>query len=152
MVRDAAEFGAKFNKIALDTAEKNAELANAWMKDSLGKYAAFTKVQAEPADYAKVASEVATAQAQATPEHVAKFAEVAKSAQMATVELMMAAGKEFQNEVVKTAKTASESCLIEFLPVCFGRQWSGPWPALFLFVKSRVVHRVHDPRDETELE
>jgi hypothetical protein len=109
MVRDAAEFGAKFNKITLDTAEKNAELANAWMKDSLGKYAAFTKVQGEPADYAKVVSEVASAQAQATPEHVAKFAEVAKSAQMATVELMMAAGKEFQNEVVKSAKTAAKA-------------------------------------------
>jgi hypothetical protein len=109
MVRNAAEFGAKFNKIALETAEKNAELANSWMKDSLGKYAAFTKVQAEPAEYAKVVSEVAAAQAQATPEHVAKFAEVAKSAQMATVELMMAAGKDFQNEVVKSAKTVAKA-------------------------------------------
>lgn len=106
MVRDAAEFTAKFNKIALDTAEKNAELSSAWMKDTLAKYAAFTKVQAEPADYAKVAADVVSAQAQAAPEHVAKFAEVAKSAQMATVELMMAAGKEFQAEAAKVAKTA----------------------------------------------
>lgn len=109
MVKDAAEFGAKFNKIALETAEKNAELSTAWVKESLGKYSAFTKVQGEPADYAKVVSEVVSAQAQATPEHVAKFAEVAKSAQMATVELMMAAGKDFQNEVVKTAKTATKA-------------------------------------------
>ena len=109
MVRDAAEFGAKFNKIALETAEKNAELSTAWVKESLAKYDAFTKVQAEPADYAKVVSEVVSAQAQSTPEHVAKFAEVAKSAQMATVELMMAAGKDFQNEVVKTAKSATKA-------------------------------------------
>jgi len=109
MVKDAAEFGAKFNKIALETAEKNAELSTAWMKDSLTKFDAFTKVQAEPADYAKVTADVVSAQAQATPEHVAKFAEVAKSAQMATVELMMAAGKEIQNEVVKTAKTATKA-------------------------------------------
>lgn len=109
MVKDAAEFGAKFNKIALETAEKNAELSTAWVKESLGKYSAFTKTQGEPADYAKVVSEVVSAQAQATPEHVAKFAEVAKSAQMATVELMMAAGKDFQNEVVKTAKTATKA-------------------------------------------
>ncbi|WP_075997699.1 hypothetical protein [Salaquimonas pukyongi] len=106
LVRDAAEFGAKFNKIALDAAEKNVELSNAWMKDSLGKYGAFTKVQSEPAEYAKVAADVASAQAQAAPEHFAKFAEVAKSAQMATVELVMAAGKEFQADAVKAAKSA----------------------------------------------
>lgn len=109
MIKDAAEFGAKFNKIALETAEKNAELSTAWVKESLGKFDAFTKVQGEPADYAKVVSEVVSAQAQATPEHVAKFAEVAKSAQMATVELMMAAGKDFQNEVVKTVKSAPKA-------------------------------------------
>jgi hypothetical protein len=109
MVTDAAEFGAKFNKIALEAAEKNTELSTAWMKDTLGKFEAFTKVQGEPADYAKVAADVASAQAQATPEHVAKFAEVAKSAQMATVELMMAAGKEFQAEAVKTVKTATKA-------------------------------------------
>jgi phage-related protein len=109
MINDAAEFGAKFNKIALDTAEKNAELSSAWMKESLAKYDAFTKVQAEPADYAKVVTDVVSAQAQATPEHVAKFAEVAKSAQMATVELMMAAGKDFQAEVAKSAKTVAKA-------------------------------------------
>lgn len=107
MVRDAAEFNAKFNKIALETAEKNAELSSAWVKESLAKYDAFTKVQGEPSDYAKVATDVVSAQVQATPEHVAKFAEVAKSAQMATVELMMAAGKDFQNEVVKNTKAAT---------------------------------------------
>lgn len=106
MVRDAAEFGAKFNKIALEAAEKNVELSNEWMKDSLSKYGAFTKVQSEPAEYAKVAADVVSAQAQAAPEHFAKFAEVAKSAQMATVELMMAAGKEFQADAVKAAKGA----------------------------------------------
>jgi hypothetical protein len=109
MFKGAAEFGAKFNKIALETAEKNAELSTAWAKESLGKYGAFTKVQSEPADYAKVVSEVVSAQAQSTPEHIAKFAEVAKSAQMATVELMMAAGKDMQNGVVKTAATAAKA-------------------------------------------
>jgi len=107
MVRDAAEFTAKFNKIALVAAEKNAELASAWTKESLSKFDAFTKVQAEPSEYAKVATDVVSAQAQSAPEHVAKFAEVAKSAQMATVELMMAAGKDFQNEVVKNTKAAT---------------------------------------------
>lgn len=109
MVQSAAEYGAKFNKIALDAAEKNAELSNAWMKDTLSKYGAFTKTQSEPADYAKVAADVMTAQAQAAPEHVAKFAEVAKSAQMATVELMMAAGKDMQAEIADTAKKVSKA-------------------------------------------
>jgi hypothetical protein len=109
MMQNAADYSAKFNKIALDAAEKNAELSNAWMKDTLTKYSVFTKTQSEPADYAKVATDVMTAQAQAAPEHVAKFAEVAKTAQMATVELMMAAGKEMQTELADTAKKVSKA-------------------------------------------
>ncbi len=109
MMQNAADYSAKFNKIALDAAEKNAELSNAWMKDTLIKYSVFTKTQGEPADYAKVATDVMTAQAQAAPEHVAKFAEVAKTAQMATVELMMAAGKEMQAEMADTAKKVSKA-------------------------------------------
>ncbi len=107
--KNSSEFGAKLNKIALETAEKNTELANAWAKDAIKKYAPLTETQAEPANYTKVVTDVVTAQAQATPEHIAKFAEVAKSAQMATVELLMAAGKEFQADVTKNIKTATKA-------------------------------------------
>ena len=107
MIKEANEFGAKFNKIALEAAEKSADLSYAWAKDSMDKMEAFTKVQKDPADVAKLSTDVISEQAQATPERVAQFAEVAKTAQMATVELMMAAGKNMQAEVAAATKKAT---------------------------------------------
>jgi len=104
MFASANEYTAKFNKIALVAAEKSAELSNAWVKDPLQKLEAFSKPMSEPTEAAKLTSEIAAAQMQATPEHLAKFAEVAKSAQMATIELLMAAGKDVQSEVTAAAK------------------------------------------------
>ncbi len=106
--KNVAEYNAKFSKIALDAAKKNAALSQAWANDTLGKMEALTKVQGEPADYAKVATDFVSAQTQASPEHVAAFTEVAKKAQADTVELMLAAGKEFQAEAAEVAKTASK--------------------------------------------
>ncbi len=65
-------------------------------------------MQNDPADYAKVATDFATAQGQSAPEHVAAFAEIAKNVQMETVELMLSAGKEVQAEAVKVAKKAAK--------------------------------------------
>ena len=107
MVKDAAECGAKFNKIALETAEKNAELSTAWMKDSLTKFDAFTKVQAEPADYAKSVTDFASASAEAAAEHMSAFAEIAKKVQAETLELLMAAGKDISEDMTAAAKKAT---------------------------------------------
>ena len=101
--KNVAEYNAKFSKIALDAAKKNAALSQAWANETLGKMEVFTKVQGEPTDYAKVAADFVSAQTQASPEHIAAFTEVAKKAQAETVELMLAAGKEFQAEAAKTA-------------------------------------------------
>ena len=103
----ASEYTAKLNRIALEAAEKSAELSSVWTKESLRKLEAFGEPLSDPTQFAKVSSEIATAQAQEAPEHLAKFAEVAKSAQMATIELLMTAGKEAQSEVAAAAKKAA---------------------------------------------
>lgn len=106
MFNNAAEFGAKLNKIAVQTAEKNTEIGSAWMKDTLSKYDRFSESKTEPAEMFKAVSEIISAQAQEAPEQIAKFSEVAKSAQMATAELMMTAGKDLQSEIIKKSKAA----------------------------------------------
>ncbi len=106
--QNTAEFTGKMAKIALEAAEKNAELSQAWTKDTLSKLEAATEVQKDPSDYAKVVSDIASSQAQTAPEHIAAFAEVAKKAQMDTVELMLAAGKDARDEATAVVKKATK--------------------------------------------
>jgi len=105
--KNATDFSAKLSKIALTAAEKNAELTNAWTQQALAKLDAATKVQADPAAYAKLVSDMASEQAKTSPEQIAAFAEIAKKAQEDTVELVMAAGKEIQAETVAAVKKAT---------------------------------------------
>ena len=104
VAKNAAEFNSKLSKIALAAAEKNAELTNAWTKETLSKLDQASKVQKDPADYTKAVSDFAAAQAQTSPEHIAAFAEIAKKAQIDTVELLMSAGKDIQAKTSQTAK------------------------------------------------
>lgn len=97
--KNAAEFNVKLGKIALATAKKNIDLTNAWTAETLKSVEASNKVQKDPSAYATVASEFVTAQAQALPEKLSAYAEVAKAAQLEAVELFVAAGKDIQAEV-----------------------------------------------------
>ena len=105
--KNTAEIGGKFGKIALEAAEKNAELSHEWTKDTLAKIEAVTKVQKDPTGYAKTVSEVAQEQAKETPERVAAFAEIVKQAQMETLNLILTAGKDAQNEAKRAMKKAT---------------------------------------------
>ncbi len=102
--KNVAEFNQKLSKIALETAKKNAELTNAWTAETLKSVEAANKIQKDPSAYATVASEFASAHAQAMPEKLSAYAEVAKAAQLEAVELFVAAGKDVQAEVVAATK------------------------------------------------
>ncbi len=102
--KTSATLNEKLAAVSVEAAEKSAELSSAWAKDTLAKFADFAKVKAEPADYAKALTDIASASAEAAAENVASFAEIAKKVQMDTVELMMAAGKDASEEVQAAAK------------------------------------------------
>lgn len=104
VAKNTAEFNSKLSQIALEAAEQNAELTSSWTKETLVKLEELTKVKKDPADYANAVSEFATSQAQSSPEHVAAFAEVAKKAQMETIELLMAGSKELQAKATAATK------------------------------------------------
>lgn len=106
--KNQATLSEKMSGVALDAAEKSSELSSKWTKETLGKLTEFTKAKAEPADYAKAITDFASANAEVAAENMAAFAEIAKKVQMETVELMMAAGKDLQEDTAKAVKKATD--------------------------------------------
>ncbi|CUH81207.1 hypothetical protein TRM7557_03294 [Tritonibacter multivorans] len=106
--KSTAALSEKLSTVALDAAEKSAELSSQWTKDTLTKMGEISKVKAEPADYAKAATDFASASAEVAAENMAAFAEIAKKVQMDTVEVLMAAGKDMSEEATAAVKKATE--------------------------------------------
>ncbi|MFD1342855.1 phasin, PhaP [Litorisediminicola beolgyonensis] len=105
--KTSATLNEKLSAVALDAAGKSAEISTAWTQGTLAKLSDITKAKSEPADYAKAMTDFASAQAEMTAEHMAAFAEIAKKVQMDTVELMMAAGKDFSDDATAAVKKAT---------------------------------------------
>ena len=95
------------NSVALNAAEKSAEISNIWTKQTLAKLNDLSKNPVEPSDYSKSLTDFASAQAEVAAENIAAYVEVAKKVQMDTVEVMMAAGKDLSEEASEAMKTAT---------------------------------------------
>ncbi|OYX42041.1 MAG: Phasin [Rhodobacterales bacterium 32-67-9] len=104
--KSSAAFGEKMTKVALEAAEKSSEISSKWTKDTIAKVGTLAKVKEEPTDYSKALSDFASAAAEMAAENLAAFAEVAKKAQMETVELMLAAGKDISEDATAAVKKA----------------------------------------------
>ena len=102
-----AALGEKMSKVALEAAEKSAEVSNKWTKAALAKIGEVSTVKDQPADYAKSMTDFASATAEIAAEHMAAFAEIAKRVQMDTVELMLAAGKDMSAEATAAVQKAT---------------------------------------------
>ncbi len=105
--KSTATLNEKLSGVALEAAEKSAEISSKWTKDTLAKLAEMSKAKADPADYAKAATDFASASAEVAAENLAAFAEIAKKVQSETVELLMAAGKEAAEETTAAVKKAT---------------------------------------------
>ncbi len=105
--KTTATLNEKLSGVALEAAEKSAEISAKWTKTTLAKLSEVSKVKAEPADYAKAMTEFASASAEVAAEHMAAFAEIAKKVQMDTVELLMAAGKDLTEDATAAVKKAT---------------------------------------------
>lgn len=102
-----AAFGEKLSSVALQAAEKSAEISTKMVKDTIAKLSDMAKAKSEPMDYSKAVTDFASAAAEMASEHMAAFAEVAKKAQMETVELMLAAGKDMSSEASAAVQKAT---------------------------------------------
>ena len=102
-----AAMGEKLSKVALEAAEKSTEISAKWAKETIVKMSDLSKAKTEPTDYTKAATDFASAAAELAAENMAAFAEVAKKVQMETVELMLAAGKDFSEDATAAVKKAT---------------------------------------------
>jgi hypothetical protein len=98
----------KMAAVALEAADKSAEISSKWTKDTIAKMGDVTKAQAEPAGYAKAMTDFASASAEVAAENMAAFAEVAKKVQMETVDLLMAAGKTMGEDAAAAVQKATK--------------------------------------------
>ena len=105
--KTTASLNEKLAGVALEAAEKSTEISTKWTKETLAKMSEMAKAKSEPADYAKAMTDFASASAEAAAENIAAFAEIAKKVQMDTVELMMAAGKDFGEDAQAAVKKAT---------------------------------------------
>ncbi|GAB4282081.1 MAG: phasin [Roseovarius sp.] len=106
--KNQAALSEKLSGVALEAAEKSAEISSKWAKETLSRLAEVSKARTEPADYAKALTDFASANAEVAAENIAAFAEIAKKVQMDTVELLMAAGKDMQEGAAKAVKKATD--------------------------------------------
>lgn len=106
--KTAATLNEKLSNVALDAAERSADISSKWTKDTLAKMAEMSRAKQDPADYAKAMSDFASASAEVAAEHMSAFAEIAKKVQMDTVELMMSAGKDMQSDASNAVKKATD--------------------------------------------
>jgi hypothetical protein len=104
-----AALAEKMSKVALEAAEKSTEISAKWTKDTLAKVGEIATVKDEPTDYTKSMTDFASASAEMAAENMAAFAEVAKKVQMETVELMLAAGKDFSEDATSAMKKATST-------------------------------------------
>ena len=109
MFKSQAALAEKMSKVALEAAEKSTEVSTKWTKSTLAKVGEVSTVKEDPADYSKAMTDFASGQAEMAAEHVAAFAEIAKKVQMDTVELLMAAGKDMQEETAAAVKKATDT-------------------------------------------
>ncbi|OWU72570.1 BAR domain-containing protein [Marinibacterium profundimaris] len=106
--KTSASLNEKLSGVALEAADKTAEVSTAWTKQTIEKLSELSKAKTEPADYAKALTDFASATAEISAEHMAAYAEIAKKVQMDTVELMMAAGKDMTEDATAAMKKATD--------------------------------------------
>ena len=105
--KSQARLGEQMSKVALQAADKSAEISSSWTKATIAKLGDVSAVKDEPTEYSKSLTDFASASAEMAAENMAAFAEVAKKVQMETVELLLAAGKDMGEEATVAVKKAT---------------------------------------------
>lgn len=108
MFKSQTALAEKMSAVAIEAAQKSTDLYAKWAQDTLGKLQEASRAKAEPADYAKSATDFMSQSAEAAAEHMAAFAEIAKRVQTETLELMLAAGKDMSEDMTKAARKATD--------------------------------------------
>ncbi|MFD1881129.1 Phasin [Paracoccus pacificus] len=103
-IRSQGALGEKMARVTLRAAERSTEIGAQWAKDTIARVGELASQKEDASEYTKAVSDFASAQAELAAEHMAAFAEVAKKVQMDTVDLMLAAGKDFAEDAQSAAQ------------------------------------------------
>ncbi|WP_170330779.1 phasin family protein [Ruegeria arenilitoris] len=102
----------KLSRVALEAAEKSTEITNLWAKDTIAKLTEVSKAKTDPAEYAAAYANFVSGVSETAGEKMFAFAEVAKKAQMDTVELLISAGNGIANDAATFNNVASKTAPI----------------------------------------
>ena len=105
--RSQAQFAERMSQVALAAAEQSAEISHKWTRETLEKMGPVATAKQDPADYGKAMTDFASAYAEVSAENMAAFAEVAKKVQMDTMDLMLSAGREAQEDATVAVRKAT---------------------------------------------
>ncbi len=102
--RQQASITDKMSRVVLAAAEKSTEISATWTKSTLGELGNVVNAQDDPSGYTKAVSDFARAQAELSAKSMEAFADVATTAQVKAIELMLAADKGPGNGAAKAAR------------------------------------------------
>ena len=91
--RKSADLGEKISAVALEAARSNADITGKWTTETLDRLGEISVSGKDTADHAKSMNDFASASIESATGHIVAYSEVAKKAQMETVELLLSAGK-----------------------------------------------------------
>jgi hypothetical protein len=86
--------GEKLARVALDSAARSSDITTKWSNETIGMIREAAKSHADPADQVKALNGIAEQYVKVTSEAVAAIADTMTKAQIAALELLMAAGQE----------------------------------------------------------
>lgn len=107
--KNQAAFAEKLAHVVLSAAEKSVDLNDKAMKDMLAKVGELTAAKEDPAAYAAAMQTFTSAASEMATENMNAFAEIAKSVQAETMEVVMTAAKHGQEEATAAMKKATDS-------------------------------------------
>ena len=103
-----AAFGEKMSALMLQAAERSADISGKWTKETLARISDMAKLREDPAECARAVADFATASAETATENLAAYADVAKTAQLEGVELVISAGRDVQESAAATLRKATD--------------------------------------------
>jgi chemotaxis protein histidine kinase CheA len=87
--RTSARLGERLSRVALHAADSAADISGAWTKTALSDLQVALRGRETPKDYASALGAFAAASVEVAGERLASFAEVAKRAQVETIEVLL---------------------------------------------------------------
>jgi RNA processing factor Prp31 len=109
LFKSQAALADQMSKVTLEAVEKSTEVSTNWTKATLDKVNEMSRSTEAPGDYPTAMTDFASVVAEMAAEYVTAYSDIAKKAQLDTINLILSAGKEFQGDAVAAAEEATDA-------------------------------------------